>query len=226
MDKARFHDEIKKLAAEYELTRNPYVKLVNEGKATREQLKGYPIQHYEMTVRDSAPISGAVYFKMLDLSQKASERAAGSFAEEALGIYSHSAGHVELLYELWERGLGLPREQLAHSVPSDEARYMNACLWRIINVKPRFVGIFGMLEEAEVWAYKALAEGMQRHYGIKQDDLRFLWVHHEADKEHGETGHWLIDELVTRTGREEEFLSEARSMLSLWWRGFESMAWV
>jgi hypothetical protein len=58
------------------------VKLVNQGKAAREQLKGYPIQHYEMTVRDSAPLSAAAYLKMYDIDQKVAQGSAKGFAEE------------------------------------------------------------------------------------------------------------------------------------------------
>lgn len=116
MDTATFHAEINKIVAEHRLDQHPYVKLVNQGKTAREQLKGYPIQHYEMTVRDSAPLSAAAYLKMYDIDQKVALGSAKGFAEEALGLYSHSAGHTELLFELWEGGLGLPREQLVNAI--------------------------------------------------------------------------------------------------------------
>jgi pyrroloquinoline quinone (PQQ) biosynthesis protein C len=43
METATFHAELTKLVAEHKLDQHPYVKLVNQGGATREQLKGYPI---------------------------------------------------------------------------------------------------------------------------------------------------------------------------------------
>jgi hypothetical protein len=100
MDKATFHVEIEKIVAEYRLDEHPYVKLVNHGRAAQEQLTGYPIQHYEMTVRDSAPLSAMAYLNMYEIDQIDQNVAHGSakgFAEEALGLYSHSAGHTELL---------------------------------------------------------------------------------------------------------------------------------
>jgi pyrroloquinoline quinone (PQQ) biosynthesis protein C len=45
MDTATFHKEINKIVAEHRLDQHPYVELVNQGRAAREQLKGYPIQH-------------------------------------------------------------------------------------------------------------------------------------------------------------------------------------
>jgi pyrroloquinoline quinone (PQQ) biosynthesis protein C len=226
MDKATFHAAINKMVSEHRLNQHPYVKLVNTGKASRDQLKGYPIQHYEMTVRDSAPLSAVAYLKMYDLDRKIAHGSAKGFAEEALGLYSHSAGHTELLFELWEGGLGLPRKQLIESIGSGDARAFNACMYRIMHLKPQFIGAIGLMEEIEVEGYKALMAGMERHYGIKPKHLRFLSVHYEADKEHGEGGHRLIDRFVTGTGREEEFLAEARCLARFFWKGLDSMMTV
>ncbi|HJU28455.1 MAG TPA: hypothetical protein VJ718_04755, partial [Candidatus Binataceae bacterium] len=178
MDKARFHAEIERIVDEYRLDKHPYVRLVNEGGATRDQLKGYPIQHYEMTVRDSAPLSAVAYLKMYDIDQRVAHGSAKGFAEEALGLYSHSAGHTELLFELLEGGLGMPREQLIHSIGSDDSRAFNACMYRIIHLKPQFVGAIGLCEEIEVEAYRKLQEGLERHYGLKPEHTRFLSVHY------------------------------------------------
>ena len=43
---------------------------------------------------------------MYDFDKKVARGSAKGLAEETLGLYSHSAGHTELLFELWERGLG------------------------------------------------------------------------------------------------------------------------
>lgn len=223
MDKSTFHSEINKIVSEYRLDQHPYVKLVNEGKAKREQLKGYPIQHYEMTVRDSAPLTASIYLRMHEIDPKAARGAAESFGEEALGLYSHSAGHTELLFELWEAGLGIPRQQLIDSVGSPDSIAFNACMYRLVRLKPKFIGAIGLMEEIEVEAYRKLWEGMERHYGIALDHLRFLTVHYEADKDHGEAGHKVIDHFVTGTGSEEEFLTEARALAHFFWKGFDSM---
>ena len=71
MDQATFHSEISKIVSEHRLDKHPYVQLIDSGKATREQLKGYPIQHYEMTVRDSAPLSANMYLRLRELDEAA-----------------------------------------------------------------------------------------------------------------------------------------------------------
>jgi pyrroloquinoline quinone (PQQ) biosynthesis protein C len=223
MDTATFHAEINHVVSEYRLSQHPYVKLIYEGKAPREKLQGYPVQHYEMTVRDSAPLSAEMYLRLRALDEEVGQSAAKGFAEEALGLYSHSASHTELLFELWEGGLGLARKQLVQSIGSKDSMAFNACMYRILRLKPQFIGAIGLMEEIEVEAYKMLMEGMECHYGIKPDHLRFFSVHYEADKEHGEAGHAIIDRFVTGTGREAEFLAEARCLGHFFWKGFDSM---
>jgi pyrroloquinoline quinone (PQQ) biosynthesis protein C len=223
MDKAAFHSEINKIVSEYRLDQHPYVQLISQGKATRDQLKGYPIQHFEMTVRDSAPLSAEMYLRLRELDEEVGQGAAKGFAEEALGLYSHSASHTDLLFELWEGGLGQPRNALKQAIGSKDSMAFNACLYRIMRLKPQFIGAIGLMEEIEVEAYKKLMEGMERNYAIKPEHLRFFSVHYEADKEHGEAGHAIIDHFVTGTDREEEFLAEARCLAHFFWKGFDSM---
>jgi pyrroloquinoline-quinone synthase len=223
MDNSTFKAEIKKLASEFNLNQHPYVQMVHRGEASRDLLKNYPIQHYEMTVRDSAIFAAEGYLRARELDPAAAEDRARNFAEEALGLYSKSASHLELLFELWEGGLGLPRKELVESTPSDNARALNALIYRLRRAKPRFMGITGLLEGMEVEAYLMLQQGMERHYHIDPQHLRFLSVHYEADKDHAESGHTLIERFVAGSGREEEFLSEARCMMSFFWKGFDSM---
>ena len=223
MNQAQFHTELDKLSAEYTLTKHPYFQLVSQGKASREQIRRYPIEHYAMTVKDSGPLAAMAYLRLHEIDVEAAQQMAQSFAEEALGLFSHSAGHAELLCEMWERALGLPREELLDSIGSEESLAANALFHRIPNVKPEFLGAFGMCEGMEVYAYNQMQLALEKHYGMKSDDLRFLSVHYEADKDHSEAGHWLIDRLVTGTGREEEFLAETKALMHSFWKGFESM---
>ncbi len=107
MDKAAFHAEINRIVSEHRLNQHPYVKLVNTGKASREQLRGYPIQHYEDDrARFRAALRRRLSAAARNRSEDSGDASAKGFAEEALGLYSHSAGHTELLFEMWEGGLG------------------------------------------------------------------------------------------------------------------------
>jgi hypothetical protein len=102
-------------------------------------------------------------------------------------------------------------------------RAFNACMYRIIHLKPQFVAAIRLREEIEVEAYKMLQKGLERHYGLKPEHTRFLSVDYEADKEHGEGGHRMIDRFATGTGCEQEFFAEARTLANFIWKGFDSM---
>jgi pyrroloquinoline quinone (PQQ) biosynthesis protein C len=221
MNSAAFQAAIGKLADQFRLDKHPYFQLVYQGKATRDQLRHYPIQHYEMTVRDADLFGAEAFLRLRKIDPEAARSRAASFAEEALGIYSGSASHLELLFELWEGGLGFPRKELIESQPTADARLLNGLLHRLRKVKPRFVGAGGLLEEMEVEGYLMLLEGLRRHYDIDPVHLRFLSVHYEADKEHSKSGHELIDHLVLGTGQEEDFLAEAGMLMRQFWKGFE-----
>jgi hypothetical protein len=126
-----------------------------------------------------------------------------------------------LLFELWEGGLGLPCKQLINAIGSDDATGVQGM--RVPDSSPEAAVRRNLCEEIEVEAYRMLQEGLERHYGLKPEHTRFLSVHYEADKEHGEGGHRMIDRFVTGTGREQEFLAEARTLAKFFWKGFDSM---
>jgi hypothetical protein len=85
----------------------------------------------------------------------------------------------------------------------ETAQAFNACMYRIIHLQPQFVGAIGLCEEIDVEAYKMLQKGSSAITGSSRSTPRPLSVHYEADKEHGEGGHRMIDRFVTGTGRED-----------------------
>ncbi len=90
------------------------------GKASGEQLKNYPIQPYEMTVRDADMFGVEGFLRMREIDPEAARDGAMNFAEEALGIYRRSASPLELLFKLREGGLGLPRKKLIRFAESHQ----------------------------------------------------------------------------------------------------------
>lgn len=223
MDKATFKRELADLRKTFDLGDHPFVKLVHEGKATREHLKQYSIEHYEMTIRDAGALMAQAYLGMLPIDRGGARMVAQNFAEEALGLYTKSNGHAELMHEFWQDGLGLSLEALEHSNPSAAARAFNADLWRLCRAKPRYIGAVGMAEGCERTAYRKMFEGVTRHYGMAPEAARFFSVHVEADEEHEETGHKLVDQLIRDDYERREFVAEAAVMLDLFRKGFDAM---
>lgn len=223
MERQAFWQEVEKIADEFNISRHPLVQLISEGKATRDQIKRFAIEHYEMTVRDSGPYIAQGYVNMAKVDTLGAELMAENFVEEAMGEHTHTNGHCELLYEFWEKGLGLPRKELEESSASAAARAMNAYFWLMMTHKIKYSGALGILEGGFSQACEKMLAGLQRHYGIKPEALRFFSGHIEADKEHAQTGRQLIERLLTTDREQREFLKEARCLAELYWKGWDAM---
>ncbi|MGE0825915.1 MAG: TenA family transcriptional regulator [Candidatus Binatia bacterium] len=223
MDRNTFWQQVEKLADEFNIGRHTLVKLIHEGRATREQIKNFAVEHYEMTVRDSGPYMAQGYMSMSALDHEGAEMMAENFAEEAMGLHTHTAGHAELLFEFWEKGLGLKRQELEQSSASPAARAVNAYFWLLVSRKPRYAGALGLSEGGFSQACEKMLDGLQKHYQMKPAALRFFSGHMEADREHSATGRKLIDRLLTTDRERQEFLKEARCMNELYWKGWDAM---
>jgi pyrroloquinoline quinone (PQQ) biosynthesis protein C len=223
METQAFWTAVEKIADVFNIGQHPLVRLISEGKATRDQIKHFAIEHYEMTVRDSGPYIAQGYINMAKLDAEGAALMADNFVEEAMGGYTHTAGHAALLHEFWEMGLGLPRMELVESSASAAARATNAYFWLLMTHKVRYSGALGILEGGFSLACEKMLAGLQTHYGITPEALRFFSGHVEADREHSKTGRKLIDRMLTTDREREEFLKEARCMAELYWKGWDAM---
>jgi pyrroloquinoline quinone (PQQ) biosynthesis protein C len=223
MDTQTFWQRVEQIADEFNIGRHPLVQRISEGTATREQIRQFAIEHYEMTVRDSGPYIAQGYVSMASVDKEGAEMMAENFAEEAMGLHTHTTGHAELLFEFWEKGLGLTRKELEESSASPAARAMNAYFWLLMTRKARYSGALGILEGGFSQACEKMLAGLQTHYGMKPDALRFFSGHVEADREHAQTGRKMIERLLTTERDRQEFLKEARCAAELYWKGWDAM---
>jgi pyrroloquinoline quinone (PQQ) biosynthesis protein C len=223
MDAKAFWEEVARTAEERNIARHPLVAAVRDGRATREQLRRFAVEHWHMTVKDAGPYMAQAYISMLDLDAEGAQRVAHNFAEEALGLHTRTAGHDALLVEFWEEGLGLPRKELEASSPSPASRAANAYFWFIASRRTRYVGALGIGEGGFSQACEQMFAGLRQHHDMPDSALRFFSGHVEADREHAETGRELIARLLSSDVEQREFLAHARCMAELYWRGWDSM---
>lgn len=223
MDMQTFWQGVERIADEFNIGRHSLVQLVQEGKATKQQIKQFAIEHYEMTVRDSGPYIASGYINMIKLDAQGAELMADNFAEEAMGLHTHTGGHAALLYEFWEKGLGLPRKELEESSASSAARSMNAYFWLLVTNKVKYSGALGVLEGGFSVACEKMLDGLQKHYSMKPEALRFFSGHIEADREHAQTGRKLVETLLSTDRDRQEFLKEVRCTAELYWKGWDAM---
>jgi len=92
MDMQTFWQGVERIADEFNIGKHPFVQLVHDGKATKQQLKQFAIEHYEMTVRDSGPYIANGYINMCKLDAHGAELMAENFAEEAWACIPTPAG--------------------------------------------------------------------------------------------------------------------------------------
>lgn len=223
MEREAFWAEVEAIATRYDISTHPYVDRVCDGKANPEELAAFAVEHFEMTVRDSGPYMARGYISMLELDEAGAALMVENFAEEAAGLFSHTAGHAALLYEFWEQGLGRPRAALDASSASASARAMNAYFYLLMTHKARFAGCLGLLEGGFSKACERLLAAYQTHYGMRADQLRFFSTHIEADREHAAAGRAIADRLLTTERERVEFLREAECVGQLYWRGWDAM---
>jgi pyrroloquinoline-quinone synthase len=223
MQREEFWNEVEAIASRFNIATHPFVDLVAEGKASSEQLAGFAVEHHEMTVRDAGEYMARGYISMLDIDAEGAALMGENFAEEAMGLFTKTAGHAELLYEFWERGLDRPRQTLLEASASAAARTMNAYFWILMTHKTRYAGCLGLLEGGFSQACERLFEALQTHYGMTPAQLRFFSGHIEADKEHAATGRKIADRLLTSDHDRREFLTEAACIGDLYWKGWDAM---
>jgi len=221
MDAQTFWDELSRIRDEIGYHRSPIVELVHQGTATRAQLERIAICNYHMTVRDADIFTACGFVNLAALNPEASMRLAHAFAEEALGLHSRTAGHAELLFEFWERGLGRQRPELQSSIAPPAVRAFNPEFWMVMTRKIRYCGIPGYLGEGIFSGVcERLHDGLTRHYHMEPEALRFFSVHVEEDREHSEEGHELLSELASTDRDREDFVLEARC-----WAQLQRAAW-
>ena len=204
------------------ISSHPLHEMIREGTATLEHIKGFAIQHYEMTIRDSGPYMAQGYINMSKLDSAGADLLAENFAEEAMGLFSNTIGHREQLHEFWA-ALGLPESELIEAIASPEARAFNAFFWALMTQKIRYSGALGLLEGEFVTAAENMYRGLQEHYGMTSEQLRFFSTHIEADREHAETGKKLIERLLPEPLHRANFLNEARCGVELYRRAWDTM---
>ena len=83
MDTQTFWQEIGKISSEFDISNHPLVNAIHAGTATKDQIKQFAVEHYEMTVRDSGGYVAQGYISMRNIDKEGAELMAENFAEEA-----------------------------------------------------------------------------------------------------------------------------------------------
>src|SRR5919206_2673808 len=189
------------------LPEHPLVQGVAAGTIPLRQLQGWVTQDY--FYRKHVPrLAMLRYLRCTD--PEIAAQLAEVVEEETAGSSTGTAGHVQLFYD-FAAGLGVSREQLetAPVLPGAAAHVYWAEL--ILHTQPWFVAMAAQLagEGQAPRTNKLLREGLQQHYGLEEQALRFCAAHEEADVEHSS----LTEQIVRRYITTPELQAQARAIV-------------
>jgi pyrroloquinoline-quinone synthase len=140
--------------------------------------------------------------------------------EEEIGALSDTAGHQELLMQCGG-AFGLNRMDFAVAKPDENTRRVMDTFRATIpdpdDFLPGAVRIAAQ-EAMNPEANAMIAEGLKRHYGCSDHDVRFFSVHVTADAEHGDVGIHLLRLVPKEKWAEirETALEMSRDYAALW----------
>ena len=159
MDTQTFWNTVEGIADEFNIGRHPLVKLIKEGRATRQQIRQFAVEHYEMTVRDSGHYIAQGYNQHGQHRQTGRGDDGRELCRGGHGPAHHTASHTELLFEFWEKGLGLSRQELEQSSASPAAPGHERLLLAAGLAQGRVLGALGVLEGGFSHACEDILDG-------------------------------------------------------------------
>ena len=164
-----------------------WVKRVEQGEATKNDLVGWARQHYHgvtyHTRRFLCIWVGRIPYEMTDITIE-------NIGEEVLGTQSKSGfGHLHWLFE-FTRALGAPDSVITDATPNVDAVLSESFLYNLAHQRPWYEFQFGAalaIENQIPSAYKKVVAGFKEHYTsvLKPEDYAFHTIHIYADEEHG-----------------------------------------
>jgi pyrroloquinoline-quinone synthase len=172
-------------------TANPALQGIIEGSLTLDQVRGFCRQYY-LHVREVLRWIAQAYVNCpfpdvrLAIFQ--------NLVEEELGLYSKTKGHLDLLAD-FGAALGLSRDDLEKAEPNYETAALIDCLELMSRTQPWYVTVaaIGIGFESQVpQTFGRVAEGLKKHYGLKDQDVLFWSVHVSADEEHGDISEDMV----------------------------------
>ncbi len=164
-----------------------WVKRVEQGEATPQDLVGWARQHYwGVTYHTRRFLSiwvGRIPYEMTDSVIE-------NIGEEVLGIQSKSGfGHLHWLFQ-FTRALGAPDEVILDATPNVEAVLSESFLYNLAHQRPWYEFQFGAslgIENQIPDAYTKVVAGFREHYTdtLQPDDYAFHTIHIAVDEDHG-----------------------------------------
>jgi len=224
LSSAEFISQLKAdLEAKKAMHQHLWVKKFERGELTREQVRGWIEQFYQVVGKDIHRIMGGFYFKCPDPAIR--KEIVENLLEEEQGKVSGTAGHPELCIRLAE-ALGSSREEIQNLEPLPETRALRC--WYELAMAPSTPFIdalaMGVAGEAQLpGAAARFTEVLEQKYGLSHAETAFWWVHEEMDREHSDGAYQALARVATTDEDQRRARSAVKGYLDLWWLFFDGL---
>lgn len=224
VEAAAFVQELYDLVAERHSRDHPLIGMIERGELTRSQLLGFAVQFYQLFPKVFPKPISALYARCPD-DPEIEKHLLENLMEEGTGQVSGSASHRDLYIQFGE-ALGLSRQVLDEAEPLPEtAALVN---WRdvLFFQRPWVEAMAAQgyaLEGTAAERMKRIVRGLQEHYRIPSEGMRYWMVHIEVEDEHGAIGPLAV-ERYARTDEQQAAVRQAiQRTLDAFWNVFDGI---
>ncbi len=177
---------------------SPLVLAIAEGRATREQISRLAVYFAYFT--SVTPHQQGYLISRCD--DRAVRRSMiDTLIDEETDLRCGDKSHTELALDFAQRFTGLGEAQITTMTHPLAVQDMNHFRLRVARDEPLGVAlaVLGMGGESDFSrTCAALADGLRRHYGVRDEDQQSWIVHIEGDLEHGAAAERLSRQLLRR----------------------------
>lgn len=201
---------------------HPYVKNMVAGKLTREQLRDFAKQDYQLKKCPSWWVAGRILNSPSIQTQK---MIAGTFIEEMGGVDPRFTGH-QAMYLEFGKALGLTPDDLDHAelLPSTilaVAMLMQINRHRSVGEALASGSVMG--EQTNVRVSKLLLPAFENHYKIPRAGLVWFLEHVEADEGHGGLGDAIVKKFAVSKDMQNKIWDSIIRTKAAWWIFFDGL---
>ncbi len=196
---------------------------IQRGELPREDVATFAIQSF-LQVREF-PRSISALHASCPYPEERAKLAENLYEEETGRISGCGLSHPELFLRFGS-GLGLSREQLARGKPlASTAALID---WFELSTKQRsFIegsAAMNLAAEGQVpGSFAPFARGLQKHYGLTDEEVAFWDVHETADREHSDVGKHIVLTFATSDEWQDRARRAVEHSLAMWWQFFDGI---
>ena len=201
---------------------HPYVKLLVDGKLSREQLIDFAKQDYQLKKVPSWWSAQRITNCLTIADQKAISKA---FSEEMGGADDRFTGH-QAMYLKFGAALGLTPADLEHAPVLPSTILAVTMLMHINKYRSTPEGLASgsvLGEQTNVRVSQMFVPAFEKHYGLPRAGLEWFLEHIEADTEHGGMGEAFVKRYAKSKDMQNKIWDTIIRTKSAWWVFFDGL---